>query len=63
MSYYNYHGRIRERINNGEMIGHEYVNNYPRIGEALVLLFNTEPLERPIRPHRWAEYEKVLKTI
>lgn len=58
---YPYHNRIKQRINNGELIGFEFVENYPRIGEALVLRFSTFPSVRPIRPHRWAEYERLLK--
>lgn len=58
---YPYHNRIKQRINNGELIGFEFVENYPRIGEALVLRFSTFPPVRPIRPHRWAEYERLLK--
>ncbi len=60
MSYYSYHARIRARIADGEMIGAEYVDNYPRIGRALVLYFNTVPAMRPIRPHAWGMYEDVI---
>lgn len=58
---YPYHNRIKQRIRAGELQGHYYTKNYPRIGEALVLVFNTAPVFRPIRPHRWAEYEAILK--
>ena len=53
---YSYHGRIKQRIRNRELIDSYFTNNYPRIGEALVLVFNTEPFIRPIRPHRFDEY-------
>lgn len=60
MSYYGYHQKIKQRIRAGELIDHYYTGNYPRIGEALVLVFNTEPFKLPIRPHRFAEYEVLL---
>lgn len=58
---YSYHNRIRQRINNGELIDHYFTDNYPRIGEALVLVFNTAPFLRPIRPHKYAEYKEVIQ--
>lgn len=58
---YPYHNRIKQRIANGELVDHYYTHNYPRIGEALVLVFSTAPHLRPIRPHRYAEYEELLK--
>lgn len=60
MSYYGYHPRIKQRIRNGELIDHYFTDNYPGIGEALVLVFNTMPALRPIRPHRYAEYVDIL---
>lgn len=57
---YSYHNRIKQRIANGDLSDWYYTNTYPRIGEALVLVFKTEPIFRPVRPHRFAEYEKIL---
>ena len=57
---YPYHNKIKQRIRNGELVGYEFVQEYPGIGEALVLKFNTEPFERPIRPNRYAEYVDVF---
>lgn len=57
---YPYHGRIKQRIRNGELIGYEFVEDYPGIGEALVLKFSTVPALRPIRPHRWVDYVDIL---
>ena len=53
---YNYHNRIKQRIRNGELIDSYYTTSYRGIGEAMVLVFNTEPFKRPIRPYRWGEY-------
>ena len=61
LSYYNYHGRIKARISAGEMVDHYFTEKYPRIGNALVLVFSTEPFLRPIRPERWAEYKPLLE--
>lgn len=58
---YSYHNRIKQRIRNGELIDHYFTDNYPRIGEALVLVFKTEPFLRPIGPHRYGEYMEVIK--
>lgn len=57
---YPYHNRIKQRIHNGELVGFKFVDDYPKIGEALVLEFNTFPFIRPIRPHRWSEYVDIL---
>lgn len=57
---YQYHNCIKHRINNGELIDHYFADNYPGIGEALVLVFNTAPFLRPIRPHKWPDYVNIL---
>jgi len=58
---YPYHNRIKQRIRNGELIGYRYMNDYPRIGECLLLEFSTPPFVRPIRPKRYGEYELILR--
>ena len=60
---YPYHNRIKQRIQSGELVAHYYTDSYPRIGPALVLVFNTAPYTRHIRPHRWQEYENIIKNI
>lgn len=57
---YPYHNRIKQRIANGELVGYEFVDDYPGIGEALVLKFYTYPPMRPIRPHRYGDYVDVI---
>ena len=57
---YPYHNRIRQRIKAGELIDHYFTNDYPGIGEALVLVFSTPPFKRPIRPHKWVDYVDIL---
>ncbi len=58
---YPYHNKIKQRIKNGELIGYRFVDNYKNIGECLILEFSTPPFIRPIRPHKYYEYEKLLK--
>ena len=51
--HYCYHNRIRQRINNGELIGIE-----PSEKEefAFVLVFNTYPFTRPVRHQAVEKY-------
>ncbi len=58
---YPYHNKIKSRIANNELIKYEYVDAYKNIAPCLVLYFNTEPYIRPIREHRFEEYEALLK--
>lgn len=57
---YPYHGRIKQRIKAGELTNWYFTNDYPGIGEALVLVFGTMPFLRPVRPERYAEYVDIL---
>lgn len=57
---YPYHNKIKQRIRNGELIGYRYVDDYPRIGECLLLEFSTPPFVRPVRPERYGEYMEIL---
>lgn len=60
---YPYHNIIKQRIKNNELIRYEYVEKYKNIKPCLLLYFSTEPKIRPIREHRFKEYEEVLKNI
>lgn len=60
---YPYHNRIRQRINNGELIDFYFTNHYPKIGECLVLVFSTSPMFRPIRPHAYHKYQDIINRI
>ena len=60
ISIYPYHNKIKQRIRKGELVAHYFTDNYPRIGKAMVLVFNSPPFLRPIRPHRWEEYEDLI---
>lgn len=58
---YPYHNKIKQRILNRELIRYEYVDRYKDIAPCLLLYFETEPKIRPIREHRFKEYEEILK--
>lgn len=57
---YPYHNQIKKRIANGELVAFEFVEKYKQISPCLVLHFNTAPYSRPIRSHRFEEYEPIL---
>jgi hypothetical protein len=57
---YPYHNRIKQRIHAGELEGFEYVEKYKQIKPCLLLYFETGPRVRPIRQHRFKEYQKLL---
>jgi hypothetical protein len=46
-----------------ELIKFEYVEKYKNISPCLLLHFSTEPKIRPIREHRFEEYEEILKKL
>ena len=60
---YPYHNKIKQRIRNKELIDYKYVESYKKIKPCLLLYFDTEPLIRPIREHRFKEYEIFLNDI
>lgn len=61
MSYFNYHAAILRLLQQQKLIGYYYTDHYPRIGQALVLLFDdgTHPV-MPVRPHRFDFYQPLL---
>jgi nucleoside-specific outer membrane channel protein Tsx len=60
---YPYHNKIKQRIQNDELVKYEYVDKYKQIQPALLLYFRTEPYIRPIREHRFEEYEKLFEEL
>lgn len=60
---YPYHNKIKMRIKNNELTSYEYVKMYKKIGPCLILYFSTEPYIRPIRQHKFDEYEEILKSF
>ncbi|PKQ64867.1 hypothetical protein BZG02_03165 [Labilibaculum filiforme] len=60
---YPYHNKIKQRINNNELVRYEYVEKYKNIASCMLLHFTTEPKIRPIREHRFKEYEELFYKI
>lgn len=60
---YPYHNKIKQRIKNNELSSYEYVKTYKSISPCLLLHFSTEPKIRPIREHRFEEYEQLLQEM
>jgi hypothetical protein len=58
---YPYHNKIKQRIANNELLRYEYVEKYNNIAPCLLLHFSTDPPVKPIRKHRFNEYELLLK--
>lgn len=59
---YPYHNKIKQRISNNELLRYEYLDKYKDIAPCLLLYFETEPKIRPIREHRFTEYELIFGT-
>ena len=55
-----YHNQVKRRIRAGELVGYEWRDNQPGVGECLMLIFKTEPIYRPIRMNRIHEYVDLL---
>jgi len=60
---YPYHNKIKQRIKNNELVRYEYLNNHKGISPCLLLHFDSEPFTRPIREHRFKEYDELFKAI
>ncbi len=60
---YPYHNKIKQRIKNNELTSYEFVHKYNSISPCLLLHFSTEPNIKPIREHRFQEYEELLNNI
>ena len=57
---YPYHNKIKQRIYNNELLSYEFVEKHKDISPCLVLHFDTDPKIRPIREHRFKEYDAVF---
>ena len=57
---YPYHNKIKQRIKSGDLVNFEYVEKYKNISPCLLLYFENEPKIRPIREHRFKEYDELL---
>ena len=57
---YPYRNKIIQRIKNNELVSYEYIESFKEIAPCLLLHFSTPPTIRPIRSHRFEEYETIL---
>ena len=60
---YPYHNKIKQRIKNNELKRYEYLEKYKTISPCLLLHFTTHPYTRPIRSHRFKEYEIIFDQL
>lgn len=59
MGYFNYHGKIKKLIDNGELERFEIVDEYHNISPAMILYFkNHAPM--PVREHHFDEYLEIM---
>lgn len=57
---YPYFNKIKQRIFNNELLSDGVVERYKDISPCLLLHFDTEPEVRPIREHRFKEYDDLF---
>ena len=60
---YPYDNKIKQRIKNNELKSYEFVDKYKSISPCLLLHFVSDPKIRPIREHRFKEYEELLNKL
>lgn len=59
MAYFNYHAKVKNMVEAGELENVMFVEKYKNISPALVLIFkNHAPM--PIREYRFKEYKHFL---
>lgn len=58
--YFNYHAKIKKLINENQILGYKFFDNYNGIKPSLVFYFkNEKPM--PIREYRFSEYKKIIE--
>ena len=58
--YYSYHGNIKKKIKNGELLKYEFIDSYKNLGKVLMLYFK-DGTKKFIREDRWIDYYELLK--
>ena len=56
-----YHNKIKQRRKKRELLSYAYIDQYKGISPCLFFDFETELRTRPIREHRFEEYEVFLR--
>lgn len=62
MSYFNYHAKVKQKIQEGKLVTFKIVDKYNSISPAMVLYFSDGKV-MPIRQHRWDEYFDLISKI
>lgn len=57
--YYNYHGIIKKKIKNNELIKIEFKDKYNHINNVMLLYFKDGSIY-PIREHKFFEYSIII---
>lgn len=57
--YYNYHGIIKSKIKNHELLSYEIVDNYHGISPCLILKFKDGQI-KPIREYHFHDYLELI---
>lgn len=60
--YFNYHSKVKQIINQDEILKIEIVNNYNGISPAMLIYFKNHP-PMPIREHKWDEYISYIQNL
>ena len=58
--YYSYHGQIKKKIKNGELLKYEYIDEYKNYGRVLMIYFK-DGTKKFIREYRFIEYYPILQ--
>ncbi len=62
MSYFNYHGRVKQKLKTGDLERFEIVERWNDISPALVLHFS-DGEAYPIRETYWDEYLDIISKL
>lgn len=62
MGYFNYHGKIKKLLSQGELTHFEIVEKWNEISPALVLYFKDGSVY-PIREKLWNEYFEIISRL
>ena len=60
--YYSYHGQIKKKLKNKELLRYEYIDSYKNIGRVLMLYFK-DGTKKFIREYRFIEYYQYLNEM
>ena len=60
--YFNYHSKVKQIINQDEILKIEIVDNYNGISPAMLIYFKNHP-PTPIREHKWDEYISYIQNL